>query len=78
MGEYGGAINNGPAGQVGGSGNTVSVGNGGQAAGQPDVFSSITNGLGDLVDQVAALPTDVLIIGIVAFFVGLIVLRRAF
>lgn len=76
--EYGGGINNGPAGQVGGGGNTVAVGSGGQPAQQPDIFSSIAGGLGDLVDQVAALPTEMLIIGIVAFFVGLIVLKRAF
>ena len=77
MGEYGGAINNGPAGQVGG-GNTVSVGGGGQGAQQPDIFGSIANGVGDLVSQVAALPTEMLVIGIVAFFLGLIVLKRAF
>ena len=76
--EYGGGINNGPAGQVGGGGNTVAVGGGGQGAGQPDIFSSIANGVGDLVDQVAALPTELLVIGIVAFFVGLIVMKRAF
>ena len=75
--EYGGGINNGPAGQVGGSGNTVS-GGGSQAATQPDLFSSITSSVGDLVDQVAALPTEYLVIGIVAFFLGLIVLKRAF
>jgi hypothetical protein len=78
--EYGGGINNGPAGQVGGGGGAGNVvsGGGSPAAQQPDVFSSITNGLGDLVDQVAALPLEVLIVGIVAFFFGLIILKRAF
>lgn len=75
--EYGGGINNGPAGQVGGGGNTVS-GGGSQAASQPDIFASITNTFGDMVDQVAALPTETLVLGIVIFFLGLIVLKRAF
>ena len=74
--EYGGGINNGPAGQAGG-GNTV-VGGGSPAGSQPDVFASISNTFGDIVDQVAALPTEMLVVGIVAFFLGLIVLRRAF
>ena len=74
--EYGGGINNGPAGQVGG-GNAVS-GGGSPAATQPDIFGSITNTFSDIVDQVAALPTEMLVLGIVAFFLGLIVLRRAF
>ena len=75
--EYGGGINNGPAGQVGGGGNTVS-GGGTPAASQPDVFSSISNAFGDIMDQVAALPTEMLVVGIVVFFLGLIVLKRAF
>jgi hypothetical protein len=75
--EYGGGINNGPAGQVGGGGNTVS-GGGSPGASQPDIFASITNTFGDIVDQVAALPTDTLVLGIVVFFLGLIVLKRAF
>lgn len=74
--EYGGGINNGPAGQVGG-GTTVS-GGGSPAASQPDIFSSISNAFGDIVDQVAALPTEMLVVGIVVFFLGLIVLKRAF
>jgi hypothetical protein len=76
--EYGGGINNGPAGQVGGGGNTVAGGGGAPAAQQPDIFSSISNSVGDVVDQVAALPTEMLVLGIVIFFLGLIVLKRAF
>lgn len=77
--EYGGGINNGPAGQVGGGGGGNAVAGGGTpAAQQPDVFSSITNGIGDLVDQVAALPIEVLVVGIVALFLGLVLLKRAF
>ena len=75
--EYGGGINNGPAGQAGGGGNTV-VGGGSPVASQPDIFASITNSFSDIVDQVAALPTEMLVVGIVAFFLGLIVLKRAF
>ena len=75
--EYGGGINNGPAGQVGGGGNTVS-GGGAPAASQPDIFASISNTFGDIVDQVAALPTEMLVVGIIVFFLGLIVLKRAF
>jgi hypothetical protein len=75
--EYGGGLDNGPAGQVGGGGNTVS-GGGSQAANQPDILASISNTFGDMVDQVAALPTEMLILGIVVFFLGLIVLKRAF
>ena len=77
--EYGGGINNGPAGQVGGGGSgNVVVGGGQPAAQQPDIFSSVMHSISDVVDQVAALPTEVLVIGIVAFFLGLIVLKRAF
>ena len=75
--EYGGGINNGPAGQVGGGGNTVS-GGGSPAASQPDIFASITSTFSDIVDQVAALPIEMLVAGIVIFFLGLVVLKRAF
>lgn len=75
--EYGGGINNGPAGQAGGGGNVVS-GGGSPGGSQPDIFSSISNTFSDIVDQVAALPTEMLVLGIVIFFLGLIVLKRAF
>jgi hypothetical protein len=70
--EYGGGIQNGPAGQVGGGGGAASSN---QA---PDVLATITHGLGDLVNQVLSLPTETLVIGIVVVFLGIIVLRRAF
>ncbi len=70
--EYGGGIQNGPAGQVGGGGGAATSN---QA---PDILGTITHGLGDLVNQVLALPTETLIIGIVVVFLGIIVLRRAF
>jgi hypothetical protein len=76
--EYGGGIQNGPAGQVGG-GAGVGAGGGGHAVTQtPDFFGSITHTAGDLVNQVLALPTEVLAVGIIAFFLGLIILKRAF
>ena len=72
--EYGGGINNGPAGQVGGGG-----GAGAPDLGQPvDFFSSVSNTVSDLTNQVLALPPEMLALGIVIFFVGLVVLRRAF
>jgi len=76
--EYGGGINNGPAGQVGGGGNTVAGGGGAPAAQQPDIFDSISNSVRNVIDQVAELPTETLVLGIVIFFLGLIVLKRAF
>ena len=73
--EYGGGINNGPAGQVGGN---PGAGGGSQDLAQPDVFASVTDALGDTANAILALPVEVLAAGIVIFFVGLIVLRRAF
>jgi len=69
--EYGGAINNGPAGQAAGSG-------GANLGSQPDVFASVGNVVNDTVNWVTALPPEMLVVGIVVFFVGLLVLRRAF
>jgi hypothetical protein len=76
--EYGGGIGNGPAGQVGGGAGAGSGGGGHAVAQTPDIFASVTHTLGDVVNQVLALPTEVLAVGIVAFFLGLIVLKRAF
>jgi hypothetical protein len=72
--EYGGGINNGPAGQVGGGG-----GAGAPDLGQPvDFFGSISHTANDIANQVLALPPEMLALGIVLFFVGLVVLKRAF
>ena len=71
--EYGGGISHGPAGQVGGGG-----------AGTPpvdthvDFFSSVSHTFNDVTHTILAQPPEVLAIGIVVFFLGLIVLRRAF
>ena len=72
--EYGGGINNGPAGQVGGGGNGV----GNPQLGDVDVFSSIGNVINDTTNMIAAWPPEMLVAAIVIFFVGLIVLKRAF
>ena len=69
--EYGGGINNGPAGQVGGGG-------GGQELGNPDVFARIGNVINDTTNMIAAWPPEMLVAAIVIFFVGLIILKRAF
>ena len=71
--EYGGGIENGPAGQVGGGGG------GTPELGQPvDFFGSVTDAVGDAANAVFALPPEMLAAVIVMFFVGLVVLKRAF
>jgi len=69
--EYGGGIANGPAGQVGGA-NAPHLGS------QPDVFASVGNIVNDAVNMVSSAPPEMLLLGIVIFFVGLVVLKRAF
>jgi hypothetical protein len=74
--EYGGGISHGPAGQVGGGGG---VGPGGpDVGGHVDFFSSISHTVNDVTQTILAQPPEVLAVGIVLFFLGLIVLRRAF
>ena len=71
--EYGGGISHGPAGQVGGGGaGTPSVDT------HVDFFSSVSHTFNDVTHTILAQPPEVLAIGIVIFFLGLIVLRRAF
>jgi hypothetical protein len=69
--EYGGGIQNGPAGQVGG-GSSPNFGSG------PDLFASVGHFVNDASNAIATAPPEMLALGIVIFFVGLIVLRRAF
>lgn len=72
--EYGGAIQNGPAGQVAGSA-------GGHAPGfgsTPDLFSSVGHLVNDATSWLGSLPFEVQVAGIIVFFLGLVVLRRAF
>ncbi|HUQ44325.1 MAG TPA: hypothetical protein VM451_07975 [Candidatus Limnocylindria bacterium] len=70
--EYGGGINNGPAGQVGGAGAPHVGGS------SPDLFTSAGNAVNDAVNTVTALPFEMQVLLIVVVFLGLIVLRRAF
>jgi hypothetical protein len=70
--EYGGGINNGPAGQVGGAGAPHVGGS------NPDLFTSAGNFVNDAVNTVTALPTEMQVLLIVVVFFGLLLLRRAF
>jgi hypothetical protein len=72
--EYGGGINNGPAGQVAGSGGAGTPDLGGHV----DFFGSIGHTVHDVTSTILAQPPEILAIAIVLFFVGLVVLRRAF
>jgi hypothetical protein len=69
--EYGGGIANGPAGQVGGAG-APHLGT------QQDLFASVGQVVNDAVNMVTTAPPEMLVLGIVIFFVGLIILKRAF
>ena len=72
--EYGGGINNGPAGQVsgGGGGGTPDLGT------HVDFFSGAGHMLNDAVSFVASQPLEVLVAGFFVILIGLLVLRRAF
>ncbi len=73
--EYGGGIQNGPAGQVSGgygTGNTPDFGS------SPDLFASVGHFINDASHAISTAPPEMLALGIVIFFVGLIVLKRAF
>jgi hypothetical protein len=71
--EYGGGISHGPAGQVGGGGAVAPAG-----GAHVDLFSSVSHTVNDVTHAILAQPPEVLAVGIVLFFLGLIVLRRAF
>jgi hypothetical protein len=72
--EYGGGISHGPAGQVGGNGGAGAP----SGVAHVDFFGSIGNSIHDVTHTVLSQPPEILAIGIVLFFLGLIVLRRAF
>ena len=72
--EYGGGISNGPAGQVAGS----SGGNVPDFGSSPDLFSNVSHLVNDATSWVTSLPFEVQIAGIIVFFLGLVVLKRAF
>ena len=70
--EYGGGINNGPAGQVGGG----SAPNFGGSEG--DVFTRVGNVVNDGINFLSAQPIEVLVAGFFVVLIGLVVLKRAF
>ena len=71
--EYGGGINNGPAGQVGGGGGAT------QHVGQSvDFFSNAGHLVNDAWNFVASQPLEVLVAGFFVILIGLMILRRAF
>ena len=71
--EYGGGINNGPAGQVSGGGG------GAPDLGTPvDFFGNAGHVLNDAVSFIASQPLEVLVAGFFVILIGLVVLRRAF
>lgn len=72
--EYGGGIGNGPAGQVAGS----SGGSAPDFGTSTDLFSSVGQLVNDSTAWITSLPFEAQLAGIVVFFLGLIVLKRAF
>jgi hypothetical protein len=66
--EYGNGVSQ-VSGQAGGGGG------GGQSV---DVGASVVHSIGHTVDQIAALPPHILIIGAIAILFGLVLLKRAF
>jgi hypothetical protein len=73
--EYGGGINNGPAGQVGGSGGGAVDPHLGTSV---DFFSSVGNVVNDAASFLSAQPLEVLVAGFFVVLIGLAILRRAF
>jgi hypothetical protein len=72
--EYGGGINEGPAGQVGGGGGGGSPNLG--SSGDP--FANVGNMFNDAVNFITAQPTEILVLAVVVAILGLVVLKRAF
>lgn len=74
--EYGGGINNGPAGQVGGGGGG---GGGAPDLGTPvDFFGNASNLLNDGLAFISSQPLEVLVAAFFVILISLAVLRRAF
>ena len=71
--EYGGGINNGPAGQVAGGAN----GNP-DLGGQVDLFSSVGHLIDDATNWFSTAPTEQVVLLLAVVFLGLVVLKRAF
>ena len=73
--EYGGGINQGPAGQVGGGGGGGGSPNLGSDA---DPFSNIGNIVNDAAAFIGSQPLEVLVAGFFVVLLGLVILKRAF
>jgi hypothetical protein len=72
--EYGGGINQGPAGQI-----SHGAGGGTPNLGQPvDFFSNAGHAVSDAWNFVASQPLEVLVAGFFVILIGLVILRRAF
>ena len=72
--EYGGGINQGPAGQVSGGG-----GGGAPDLGTPvDLFGSAGNLMNDAMSWISVQPLEVLVAGALIVLVSLAILKRAF
>lgn len=67
--EYGGGIEHGPAGQVGGS---PPLG-----GGSVDLGASVGDFVGNAIHAVSTMEPGVLLLWIVGIFLGLVILRRA-
>jgi hypothetical protein len=61
-----------------GVGQATGAGGGGGGGGHTDVGAQIGRFINDSVDTIAALPPEMLLAGIVAIFLGLVILKRAF
>ena len=61
-----------------GVGQATGSGGGGGGGGHTDVGAQIGRFINDSVDTIAALPPEMLLAGIVAIFLGLVILKRAF
>ncbi|HEX5591246.1 MAG TPA: hypothetical protein VFX65_13225 [Candidatus Limnocylindrales bacterium] len=72
--EYGGGIEQGPAGQVSGGGGGGSIVGGGQT----DLMAPVGRFVDDAVQTLSTLSPMELVIVVAAVFFGLLLLRRAF
>ena len=68
--EYGGGINEGPAGQVGGGG--------APSMSYDDPFANVSHLLNDGVNFIMAQPLEVLVAAFFVALIGLVILKRAF
>ena len=72
--EYGGGINEGQAGQVGGGGG----GSRPDLSTDVDFFTTVGNVVNDTASFLSAQPLEVLVAGFFVVLLGLVILKRAF